>query len=220
MIIIVKLTIILLILLILLITVCYNLYTNEKYFHEPSEDPHYDIRYYKYSLSLPKKQDILREMFGKLSKFLNANNVKCSLSYGTLLGYYRHRDIIPWDDDIDVSMFWLDLEKLPHREMISNRYLWDRNIKATPGLHDNNNKVIARLICIETGVFIDVFAQYQKDDKIISSDGDILNKKDILPFRTVTFLDITSYIPNNTKQVLLDLYKDISIPRDKLPWKI
>lgn len=54
------------------------------------------------------QKDILRE----LHSFCTEQGLHYSLAYGSLLGAVRHKDMIPWDDDIDVMMPRKDFEKL------------------------------------------------------------------------------------------------------------
>lgn len=48
----------------------------------------------------------------EFDKVCKKNNLKWFVDYGTLLGAARHQGFIPWDDDIDVSMFRDDYMKL------------------------------------------------------------------------------------------------------------
>jgi phosphorylcholine metabolism protein LicD len=42
------------------------------------------------------------DLLKKTVQILDANNIEYFLISGTLLGYCRHNDFIPWDDDIDI----------------------------------------------------------------------------------------------------------------------
>ena len=52
--------------------------------------------------------DLLR----KFDRFCSENGVKYFITFGTLLGAVRHGGMIPWDDDIDVTMLRSEYYKL------------------------------------------------------------------------------------------------------------
>lgn len=56
----------------------------------------------------------LRFLLNTVTKELAKENVTYWVDYGTLLGAYRHRDIIPWDHDVDLGYLYTDTHKL-HR---------------------------------------------------------------------------------------------------------
>lgn len=59
--------------------------------------------------------DIKKELVELLKltiNFLDVNNIKYSIAYGTLLGAVRHKGFIPWDDDIDLIMTRKEYTKL------------------------------------------------------------------------------------------------------------
>ena len=47
-----------------------------------------------------------------IDKVCKENDIKYCLMYGTLIGAVRHKGFIPWDDDVDISMYRADYEKL------------------------------------------------------------------------------------------------------------
>ena len=69
--------------------------------------------------SLPKATGSFREFQNislDLIKFFDSicrkNNIKYWIMFGTLLGAFRHKGFIPWDDDVDICILHSDLEKL------------------------------------------------------------------------------------------------------------
>lgn len=52
------------------------------------------------------------EMLAILKDFLDEHDLLYMLNGGTLIGAIRHRGMIPWDDDIDLSMLRADYNKL------------------------------------------------------------------------------------------------------------
>lgn len=55
-------------------------------------------------ITLDEKREIQLAMLKEVDAFCRVNDIRYSLSYGTLLGAVRHKGFIPWDDDMDIMM--------------------------------------------------------------------------------------------------------------------
>lgn len=62
-------------------------------------------------LTLEEKQEILFDILKDIDRFCRDNNIKYSISDGTMLGAIRHGGFIPWDDDADICMLREDFDK-------------------------------------------------------------------------------------------------------------
>lgn len=51
-------------------------------------------------------------IYSDVSKLCNDNNLTLMLAGGSALGAVRHHGFIPWDDDLDVMLYYPDYEKL------------------------------------------------------------------------------------------------------------
>ncbi len=65
-------------------------------------------------------QQSLKYLLKEFHEICINNELEYTLFGGSLLGAVRHHDIIPWDDDIDVSMKIEDIDKL--KGIIKNKY--------------------------------------------------------------------------------------------------
>ena len=94
------------------------------------------------------------------------HQIKYSMAYGTLLGAVRHKDFIPWDDDVDVFMLRSEYEKFKavfknddFYELVDSEsdnkypYLFPKIRKKGTVLIENNISDINYNI----GVYIDIF---------------------------------------------------------------
>lgn len=70
-----------------------------------STDPFKNIWFHN-----PKQYNKVKYILNKVFEIFNKYKVKYYFAYGTLLGYARHNDLIPWDDDIDIIIDEDDLE--------------------------------------------------------------------------------------------------------------
>jgi hypothetical protein len=61
---------------------------------------------------LTQVQNELMITLSSFHKFCILNNIDYSLSGGSLIGYYCNKNIIPWDDDIDLEIHPKDLHKI------------------------------------------------------------------------------------------------------------
>lgn len=67
---------------------------------------------YEEKYNLREKHNELLRILDEFDYICRSNDIKYSLSYGTLLGAIRHRGFIPWDDDADLMMTREEYNKL------------------------------------------------------------------------------------------------------------
>ena len=72
----------------------------------------YKVEGYEKITDLPRMQGMLREVLQDIHIICEENDLIYNIVWGTFLGAVRHKDIIPWDDDVDIAMPRPDYERL------------------------------------------------------------------------------------------------------------
>lgn len=91
-------------------------------------------------------QRVQFESLRKVVTVCRANNLRYYLSAGTALGAARHKDFIPWDDDIDIVMPRPDYEKLADLIFSDKTELQAYEWKRTPGYRLKGMKVAPKSV--------------------------------------------------------------------------
>ncbi|MBR4964252.1 MAG: LicD family protein [Alistipes sp.] len=83
-------------------------------------------RYNPEGSKLRKNQEELLEILIDLAAICKEHNIQWWLSSGSLLGAARHEGFIPWDDDIDITMFRRDFKRLQRimHKLESEKYVY------------------------------------------------------------------------------------------------
>ena len=200
----------------------------EKYFHEASFHQHYDGRFGGRTLRQDERMSHLRALIQSYLSSMDDIGVETWIMHGTLLGWYWNRQIMPWDTDLDVMVSERSIHHLAdyynmtyHRyhlpDMGSGRdYLLEINPHYASDEVDGANRIDARWIDTETGLFIDITTLRRNKTAQASGEPDAMMAKDkhhylydeIYPLRFSSFEGAPVKVPFAYPELLIEEYSE------------
>ncbi len=120
-----------------------------------------------------KKLEIAQKMLHDVTTIFEKHNIRYWLDFGTLLGIVREGRILPWDDDMDISIFEEDRQKVHDIVMPEIKKL---NYRIYSRYHHIDDDVLKygdfrafrvrnyRWFFFRGYVKIDIFVMYKKGD--------------------------------------------------------
>lgn len=140
-----------------------------------------------------EKKNILYEGMDKVHNILNQHNIPYFAICGTLLGAIREREIIPWDDDIDIGILKEDMDKFNSIDFSI------AGLSSYPATVNNIGKIY-----LNKGMYIDIFVFENKDNKYIYTHesarkvwpNEYFLEKELFPLQMYSFGPIQIQGPN------------------------
>ncbi|CAK3762125.1 Hypothetical predicted protein [Lecanosticta acicola] len=201
----------------------------DKYFHESNFHQHYDGRFADRPLKYDERQMHLSALIRTYLSAMNdmgAIGRETWLMHGTLLGWYWNRRIMPWDSDLDVMISQSALHflasfhnmtvhkfRLPGHEA-TRSYMLEINPHYREDGLDRDNRIDARWIDTETGLFIDITTLRRNMTATTAGDSEAMMVKDkhhysyddIYPLRQSRFEGVAASIPYAYADILMEEY--------------
>lgn len=177
-----------------------------------------------------KTLDIALDMLKKVTSIFEDNDIKYSITAGTLLGIIRENRLLPWDRDLDLRVFYPDSEKLIQsiRKIRRAGYIVRLRYQEVedPPLNKGDLRILKiysrRKLFLKGEVMMDCFIATKDDDMYVwSCGGDRKYTKKAVPahfydnLEKIEFANKTYYAPVEREKYLEYRYGDWQIPKKK-----
>ncbi|MCK5295036.1 MAG: LicD family protein [Arcobacteraceae bacterium] len=193
---------------------------------------------------IKKNRDDVIKLLAILVKILDKYDVKYYLDFGTLIGAIRDKGLIPWDDDIDISLLnEADYSKIPNilkeiekeykyrtylftfksankKRIQRNRTIYQEKVSFT----DNNNFQIAKIRTNKFWIFgrgnscIDIFFKYTYNNKscwlAYGQENSVPLKYMSKDLIDIDFCGLKCKIPEDYDKYLTYKYGDWKVPNE------
>lgn len=167
------------------------------------------------------RRDALYNLLSKVSTMCKTLGVPWVLFYGGLLGYYRSKELLPWDTDLDILMPFDTAPKFD-----KNNVAYEDASIIFKGCSSDNCVLIGKITDKQTLLFCDVFFWKDKGSTVeisqmahlarvkTNKNYFVVPRDKFFPIQHVTMKGISVSVPSDIEFHLKDYYANI----DTIPY--
>lgn len=130
----------------------------------------------------------------KIKYFLDKYNINYWIHAGTLLGYVRHKGIIPWDDDIDFGFIKNENTQLLIKDLENNNFVIKNDFFGFKIFDSNNKKIFIDMF--EFNLNDNMYLQTELSQMIWPKENYPVNE--LMPLKKCMFGKVELYCPNKS----------------------
>jgi len=178
-----------------------------------------------YKIKLIKKNKLIAEqMLEEVASIMNILSIEYWLEGGTLLGIRRESRLLPWDNDIDISVKSTQsnkLDKLIYALKQNNFRVRVRNFKKSHGVLEKDKTRIIKIRkkrffnLLKGNVCLEIFVKYDSKDESFWMIGDTIKNVPSKYYKKMKLIEFKGFkysIPNLTDEYLTYRYGDWKKP--------
>lgn len=138
-------------------------------------------------ISFEERKSLQLEMLKEIDAFCRKNSIRYALSCGTLIGAVRHNGYIPWDDDVDITMMYTDMQKF--RQCFESENLKYCDIDTEPNYEFHFSRIVSKKtysklgfkkrygVCIDIYPIIECTDNLKTINKLVAKGSKFLKKR-------------------------------------------
>lgn len=205
-------------------------YFEECYMHDDRfvVGNHYDWRFFDGVRRGEEHQASMHHLIRVWNAFANQENIAAWIAHGSLLGWYWNGAAMPWDNDNDVQMPIMELDRfaqLYNQTLIvqdptegTGRYFIDISPWYVQRVRGNGHNVIdARFIDIRSGIYLDitglaVTGAGMANKRVNCKNHHYYQLETLSPLRNTLYEGSLTFVPNDFGRILAAEYKNYRSP--------
>ncbi|KAJ3068453.1 hypothetical protein HDU98_008375 [Podochytrium sp. JEL0797] len=204
-----------------------------KYFHECEADTKFDVRFAAHVDCVKKNKtsrariehdvemvhESLVAILRAWSLFGEREGVWWWISHGEMIGWWWNGELLPWDTDLDIQVSIAGLIGLIkwNGTVLEDRFLIDVNPAFAVRTPQSKNTIDARVVDMQTGLFMDITAltQLHDPDKVYCKSPHPYHYDQLMPLHETVLEGITVWRPRAVVSILREEYSRRALERER-----